>query len=362
MTVNRNANIFTHTNTDAQGNDGNIDWDDPSLWVGSSGSGFAACSFGTGSSQLSEWGIGGPDHDGGNAKLPDSATINGFMRLHWTRKAAAHSGDTIQVETYIRDETGTRVGTSKTFNVTTEAPTTPFGQNNLGGSVDLWGLSPGVITAADVNTTNYGAEFQFSRSAAGAAGDVEMDAFRHRTYYSTEAYAYDSSNSSANATTVTLAFTEGDDTITDATTNGVPTIKINGTATTQPVSFTSISLKTVTWTLHVDDQPIEAGDTITATGVTDLVNDGAPNGSTAFTDQNVPNSLTTSDIDTAQKRMSMMNMFAAGAGYHLLSEPDASVDGDDKQALLDCYGGIAFDTGAAGAPLYQGHNFRMGTL
>ena len=42
----------------------------------------------------------------------------------------------------------------------------------------------------------------------------------------------------------------------------------------------------------------------------------------------------------------MMN-FGDGTTIHLLPEADGSIDQDDKQHLLDCYGGIAF----SGAPV-----------
>jgi hypothetical protein len=54
-------------------------------------------------------------------------------------------------------------------------------------------------------------------------------------------------------------------------------------------------------------------------------------------------------IDTAQKRFSMLNMFSAGPGVHLLFQPDSSVDLDDRQSLLDCYSGIAFGPSALAA-------------
>jgi hypothetical protein len=45
-------------------------------------------------------------------------------------------------------------------------------------------------------------------------------------------------------------------------------------------------------------------------------------------------------VDTAEKRFSMMNL--GGSSPDILFEPDASVDLDDRQHLLDCYSGIAF--------------------
>lgn len=46
-------------------------------------------------------------------------------------------------------------------------------------------------------------------------------------------------------------------------------------------------------------------------------------------------------IDTREKRFSMLN-FGDGAHIHATFEADGTVDGDDKQHLLDCYSGIAF--------------------
>ena len=51
-------------------------------------------------------------------------------------------------------------------------------------------------------------------------------------------------------------------------------------------------------------------------------------------------------IDTAAKRFSMLN-FGDGTNIHLLFEPDGAVDLDDRQHLLDCYGGVAFSEAAA---------------
>ncbi len=54
-------------------------------------------------------------------------------------------------------------------------------------------------------------------------------------------------------------------------------------------------------------------------------------------------------IDSRQKRFSMMSMASGvdGAGINMLFEPDGSVDADDRQHLLDCYSGIAFDAPVA---------------
>jgi len=46
-------------------------------------------------------------------------------------------------------------------------------------------------------------------------------------------------------------------------------------------------------------------------------------------------------VDTKEKRLSMMN-FATG-GDITLPEADGAIDNDDKQHLLECYSGIAFD-------------------
>lgn len=51
-------------------------------------------------------------------------------------------------------------------------------------------------------------------------------------------------------------------------------------------------------------------------------------------------------IDTVRKRLSMMNFADGTTIYATLFVPDGTVALDDKQHLLDCYGGIAF----AGAP------------
>lgn len=55
-------------------------------------------------------------------------------------------------------------------------------------------------------------------------------------------------------------------------------------------------------------------------------------------------------IDTAAKRSSALN-FGDGTTLHLLPFPDGTIDGGDKQHLLDCYSGIAFDTGGGGLPI-----------
>ena len=47
-------------------------------------------------------------------------------------------------------------------------------------------------------------------------------------------------------------------------------------------------------------------------------------------------------IDTREKRFSMLN-FGDGTHLHATFEADSSVDLDDRQHLLDCYSGIAFD-------------------
>ncbi len=52
-------------------------------------------------------------------------------------------------------------------------------------------------------------------------------------------------------------------------------------------------------------------------------------------------------IDTVRKRLSMMNMADGTTIYATLWVPSgAGIGLDDRQHLLDCYGGIAF----AGAP------------
>lgn len=50
-------------------------------------------------------------------------------------------------------------------------------------------------------------------------------------------------------------------------------------------------------------------------------------------------------MDTRQKRFSMMN-FASGRAVSqaTLFEADGTVDKDDRQHLLDCYSGVAFQT------------------
>lgn len=50
-------------------------------------------------------------------------------------------------------------------------------------------------------------------------------------------------------------------------------------------------------------------------------------------------------VDTAQKRYSMI---AFGDDNQMLFEVDAAVDLDDRQHLLGCYSGIAFDSPAVG--------------
>jgi len=47
-------------------------------------------------------------------------------------------------------------------------------------------------------------------------------------------------------------------------------------------------------------------------------------------------------VDTREKRFSMMN-FSDGTGTQTLFEVDGTVNLDDKQHLLDCYSGIAFN-------------------
>lgn len=51
-------------------------------------------------------------------------------------------------------------------------------------------------------------------------------------------------------------------------------------------------------------------------------------------------------IDTIRKRISMLSFADGTTVYGTLFVPDGTVALDDKQHLLDCYGGIAF----AGAP------------
>ena len=46
-------------------------------------------------------------------------------------------------------------------------------------------------------------------------------------------------------------------------------------------------------------------------------------------------------VDTKDKRLSMLS-FGDGTGIRLLPDPDMSIDLNDQQHLLDCYGGIAF--------------------
>lgn len=47
-------------------------------------------------------------------------------------------------------------------------------------------------------------------------------------------------------------------------------------------------------------------------------------------------------VDTVRKRLSMMNFGDGTTIYATLFVPDSTVALDDKQHLLDCYGGIAF--------------------
>jgi hypothetical protein len=47
-------------------------------------------------------------------------------------------------------------------------------------------------------------------------------------------------------------------------------------------------------------------------------------------------------IDTREKRFSMLN-FGNGTHIHATFEADGAVDLDDRQHLLDCYSGIAFN-------------------
>ncbi len=64
-------------------------------------------------------------------------------------------------------------------------------------------------------------------------------------------------------------------------------------------------------------------------------------------------------VDTAQKRFSMMNMPNVGAPI-ILFEQDGAVDLDDRQHLLGCYSGIAFETPAVGGLTAQMRStFRM---
>lgn len=55
-------------------------------------------------------------------------------------------------------------------------------------------------------------------------------------------------------------------------------------------------------------------------------------------------------VDTAEKRFSMLN-FGDGTTIHLLPETDGSIDLDDRQHLLDCYAGVAFDPPVGGPPV-----------
>ncbi len=52
-------------------------------------------------------------------------------------------------------------------------------------------------------------------------------------------------------------------------------------------------------------------------------------------------------VDTRQKRFSIMNFATRQTHVYPLFEADGSVDLDDRQHLLDCYSGIAFDNPAA---------------
>jgi len=54
-------------------------------------------------------------------------------------------------------------------------------------------------------------------------------------------------------------------------------------------------------------------------------------------------------VDTRQKRFSMMS-FGSAIRFNQMWEADGTVDLDDKQHLLNCYSGIAFDdiSGAGG--------------
>lgn len=54
-------------------------------------------------------------------------------------------------------------------------------------------------------------------------------------------------------------------------------------------------------------------------------------------------------IDTAKKRVSMMNMATDGGSNMVLNfVADGTVAANDRQTMLDCYGGIAWDSPAAG--------------
>lgn len=67
---------------------------------------------------------------------------------------------------------------------------------------------------------------------------------------------------------------------------------------------------------------------------------------------------TPGDLDTAEKRFSMMN-FGDGTTIHLLPEQDGAIDLDDRQHLLDCYSGIAFNSPAGGGNLLLTDPARM---
>ncbi len=47
-------------------------------------------------------------------------------------------------------------------------------------------------------------------------------------------------------------------------------------------------------------------------------------------------------VDTKDKRFSMIN-FGSGVDDHILFDPDGTIDSPDKQHMLGCYSGIAFD-------------------
>ena len=64
------------------------------------------------------------------------------------------------------------------------------------------------------------------------------------------------------------------------------------------------------------------------------------------------------NLDTAEKRFSMINF--GTDDNHIMFEVDSAVDLDDRQHLLGCYSGIAFNDvggGGLGIPIAAYHHY-----
>jgi len=66
-------------------------------------------------------------------------------------------------------------------------------------------------------------------------------------------------------------------------------------------------------------------------------------------------------VDTAEKRFSMLN-FGDGNHTHMTFEADGTVDLDDRQHLLDCYSGIAFNAPGGNVLISQARSLHRHTF